>query len=114
MLLAHEFAGYAHKRKGLRVSSAPAGKQRSKYFLQIPLRYGVPMVGVSAVLHWLASQSIFVVVVEVYNMFGNHSASGLCFHWPGRRYGSVTDDGASQPRYCGGGFWSLGWRCRTR
>ncbi|PSN64735.1 hypothetical protein BS50DRAFT_557431 [Corynespora cassiicola Philippines] len=64
MLGAREWASYAAARKGLRVHAHPRGAQRATYFLQLPWRYSVPMVGVGAVLHWLASQSIFVVTVE--------------------------------------------------
>ncbi|KAI9800970.1 MAG: hypothetical protein M1833_003107 [Piccolia ochrophora] len=56
---AYEWNSYAHKRKALRVST-PQGAQRSTYFLQIPLRYGLPLLAVSAVLHWLVSQSLFL------------------------------------------------------
>jgi hypothetical protein len=34
----------------------------------------------SALLHWLASQSLSVVSVELYNMFGVHDPSGVCEH----------------------------------
>ena len=62
MLLAEEWRGYAHKRKALRVTSASA-KQRSTYWLQLPYRYSVPLLVASSTLHWLVSQSIFLVRV---------------------------------------------------
>ncbi|KAF5382399.1 hypothetical protein D9757_009779 [Collybiopsis confluens] len=65
MFLAREWASYAHSRKPLRVSS-PQGKQRSTYFLQIPYRFGIPLMAYSALLHWLVSQSIFLVQVVYY------------------------------------------------
>ena len=64
--LAVEWDGYAQHRKGLRVSSSPAGAQRSKYFLQLPYRYSLPLLVTSGLLHWLISQSIFLVFVEIY------------------------------------------------
>lgn len=64
MLAAHEWSSYATTRKGLRVHANPHGAQRATYFLQLPWRYSAPMIVVSAVLHWLASQSIFLVSVE--------------------------------------------------
>jgi hypothetical protein len=64
MLLSHEWSSYAHKRKALRVSCRPEGQQRSSYFLQLPWRYAIPTVTIGIILHWLASQSIFIVTVE--------------------------------------------------
>ena len=64
MCLAHEWSSYAVARKGLRVSSKTLGKQRSTYFLSLPARYAVPMILAGIVLHWLASQSIFLITVE--------------------------------------------------
>ncbi|KAK0615545.1 hypothetical protein DIS24_g11711 [Lasiodiplodia hormozganensis] len=63
---AGEWAGYYgpdRAAKALRVSF-PKGGQRSTYFLQLPYRVGVPLMCGSAVLHWLVSQSIFVVQVR--------------------------------------------------
>ena len=64
MFLSHEWSSYAIQRKGLRVSSKPHGQQRSTYFLQLPFRYAIPMMICGTVLHWLASQSIFLIAVE--------------------------------------------------
>ena len=65
MLLTKEWASYARARKPLRVTS-PTGGQRSTYRLQLPYRHGVPLVVISGTLHWLVSQSIFLVVLEAY------------------------------------------------
>ena len=65
MLLTHEWSGYAKARKLLRVTS-PTGGQRSTYYLQLPYRYGVPLLIISGTLHWLVSQSLFLVKVEAY------------------------------------------------
>lgn len=65
MLLMEEWSGFAHERKPLRVSS-PVGKQRSSYWLQLPYKYGIPLLFISCVLHWCVSQSIFPVhVIEI-------------------------------------------------
>lgn len=64
MLIEREWHQYAHKRQGLRVSSAKKGQQRSSYFLQVPYRYGLPFVAVFAALHWLLSESIFLVAIQ--------------------------------------------------
>jgi hypothetical protein len=70
MLMGYEWTSYAHKKKGLRVSRQPAGSQRSTYFLSLPYRFGIPLVLLSGCLHWLVSQSIFVVAYDLYNDLG--------------------------------------------
>jgi hypothetical protein len=64
--LATEWDSYARHRKGLRVSSPPVGAQRTTYFLQLPYRYSLPLLAISGLLHWLVSQSIFLVFIEIY------------------------------------------------
>jgi len=64
MLLAREWSGYAEKRKTLRVSS-PKERQRATYRLQLPYSYGIPLLILSGVLHWLVSQSLFFVRIIV-------------------------------------------------
>src|ERR1700744_2700708 len=53
------------ERKGLRVSTGPEGSQRASYFLQIPYKFALPLMGLCSLLHWIASQSIFVVSVQI-------------------------------------------------
>ena len=65
MLLAKEWRTYGSKRNFLRVTT-PSGRQRSTYRLQLPYRYGVPLLIGSGILHWLVSQSIFLVRIDVY------------------------------------------------
>jgi hypothetical protein len=65
MLLANEYSGYEVHRKTLRVTT-PCGQQRSTYWLQLPYTYGIPVMAASATLHWLVSQSIFLVRVDSY------------------------------------------------
>lgn len=64
MLLAEEWSGFAHQRKTLRVT-CPVGKQRSTYWLQLPYFYGIPLLVMSGILHWLVSQAIFLVRIVV-------------------------------------------------
>lgn len=64
MLSAVEWNGFANERKGVRVSSKPMGAQRSRYFLQLPYRISVPLLIVSTSMHWLISQSLFVVAIQ--------------------------------------------------
>ncbi|KAF2491784.1 hypothetical protein BU16DRAFT_574727 [Lophium mytilinum] len=65
MYNAYEWSRYARARKGLRVST-PRGEQRSTYFLSLPYRVAMPLMAASGVLHWLVSQSLFLVVIEGY------------------------------------------------
>ncbi|KAL3448253.1 hypothetical protein BJX65DRAFT_275360 [Aspergillus insuetus] len=75
MALAAEWDRFAIIRKGLRVSTPPQGHQRRTHFLSLPYRYGVPLIGLSALLHWLISQSIFLVRIVVYTN-GDREPSG--------------------------------------
>ena len=64
MLAGDEWSRFAVQRKGLRISGVPNGSQRSTYFLQLPYRYAVPLMITSGLLHWLVSQSIFLVAIR--------------------------------------------------
>ncbi|KAL9092893.1 MAG: hypothetical protein Q9165_004311 [Trypethelium subeluteriae] len=67
MLLAREYSDFTLERKGLRVSGVPKGHQRSSYFLQLPYRFSLPLMALSGLLHWLVSESIFLVSINVYS-----------------------------------------------
>lgn len=60
MLLSYEYTKFASVRSTLRVSR-PAGRQRSTLWLQIPMKYGGPVMLGMAFLHWLVSRSFFYV-----------------------------------------------------
>ena len=64
MLMGKEWSEYALERKSLRVT-LPRGMQRSTYRLQLPYTYGLPLLFLSAILHWLVSQSLFPVRIVV-------------------------------------------------
>lgn len=66
MALANEWSYHAIKRKGLRVSTLPRGSQRSTYFLSLPYRYSLPLLTFSGILHWLISQSLYLVSTKSY------------------------------------------------
>ena len=66
LLLAREWNRYAFVRKGLRVSHNPRGAQKSTYFLQLPYRYAVPFIVSSGLMHWLVSQSMYLVSILAY------------------------------------------------
>lgn len=67
MLLAREWGSYSSATtttpKPLRVSEPRGNYQRSTYFLQVPYRYGIPLILMSAILHWGVSQSLFLAVI---------------------------------------------------
>lgn len=63
MMIAFEWSKFAKGLRTLRVSE-PRGAQRSTYFLQIPYRYGLPLMVLSSLIHWLVSQSIFLAKVD--------------------------------------------------
>lgn len=62
-----EWNNLAVSRKGLRVTD-PIGHQRSTYSLQIPYRWSLPLVTLSGILHWLLSQSLFLVRIDFYDI----------------------------------------------
>jgi hypothetical protein len=66
MFLASEWDGFSQAWRGLRVSRLPSGAQRSSYFLQLPYKAAVPLMAVSGLLHWLVSQSGFLIDIEGY------------------------------------------------
>jgi hypothetical protein len=70
MLLGYEWVSYSQKRKGLRVSHNPTGAQRTTYFLSLPYRFGLPLMILSGILHWLISQSVFLVAIDFYDLDG--------------------------------------------
>lgn len=84
MLMGREWMTYASSLKGLRVSRRPVRDQKSTYFLQLPYRFSIPLVTISGALHWLASQSIFLVAVDTYDEYGrpgSPSSASMTFNW---------------------------------
>ena len=59
-----EWALFAHERKGLRVTT-PRGEQRSSHWLQLPLKYCLPLLAFSMLIHFTVSQSFFLVSIDV-------------------------------------------------
>ncbi|MCJ1381499.1 hypothetical protein MMC17_004610 [Xylographa soralifera] len=66
MLSTAEINSLAYCRKPLRVSH-PQGAQRSTYYLQLPYRYAIPLMVLSGLLHWLISQTVFLVNIAVFD-----------------------------------------------
>lgn len=71
--LSAEWNSFAEERKALRVTER-RGSQRSTYFLQLPYRYALPFLTLSCGVHWLGSQSYFIVRFAVWNSGGERSA----------------------------------------
>ena len=69
MAVSSEYTSYAQRRRTLRVSS-PHGAQRSTHWLQLKYRYAIPFMGTMATLHWLVSESIYLVYLESYDWVG--------------------------------------------
>ncbi|KAF6827446.1 hypothetical protein CMUS01_08998 [Colletotrichum musicola] len=61
-----EWDRFSSEPKGLRVSSRPRQDQKETYFLQLPYRYSLPLAAFSACVHWLISQSLFLVSLELW------------------------------------------------
>lgn len=64
MCFAQEWNSYGTAHKGLRATNL-TGQQRSTYFLQLPYRWSIPLTVTSGLLHWLLSQSLFLVRLEI-------------------------------------------------
>ena len=64
-MLGQEWDRFGLSRCGLRVNGTPRGAQRSTTFLQLPLHCSVPLLILSGVLHWLCSQSLFLVSLRI-------------------------------------------------
>ncbi|KAH6894387.1 hypothetical protein B0T10DRAFT_603888 [Thelonectria olida] len=71
MLAAREWSTFGRKRRGVRVSCNLQGKQRERYFLQLPYRWGLPLLFMSILVHWMLSQSIFIVSVVSIDSYGD-------------------------------------------
>ena len=115
MLAGLEWSQMAWQKKSLRVSQNPQGEQRSSYFLQLPYRYAIPLMGFSAVMHWLVSQSIFLIAVERYDPQGNPMMNKWDLEIEGEHYTCGWSPLAILLVMCGGVFMiagaiGMGWR----
>lgn len=72
MLTTAEWVAYAARPKNLRVTW-PKGQQRTRNYLQLPYLYGIPLLIASTLLHWLISQSLYLVRVTGYESDGTES-----------------------------------------
>lgn len=84
MACAREWNTLGTTRKGLRVTD-PSGEQRSTYFLQLPYSWAVPLICVSGTLHWLLSQTFFLIRIDCFDGEGqlkseeSRAACGISF-----------------------------------
>jgi hypothetical protein len=74
MAFSKEWHDLAHNRQPLRVTS-PCGEQRSTYFLSLPYRYLISISTVSVATHWILSQSLFLVAIDVFDLRGTFNPS---------------------------------------
>lgn len=66
MSLSREWCTFSKSPQFLRVSR-PRGSQLGTHFLSLPWKLAVPLLAVMTVLHWLVSQSIFLVYITAYD-----------------------------------------------
>lgn len=64
MVSTYDWSQFGTHRRSLRVTK-PRGSQRSTYWLSLPWRFSIPLLCASILMHWLLSQSIFLVVVRI-------------------------------------------------
>jgi hypothetical protein len=65
MLLAREWLRFGVRRKPLRVTGRRKGAQKSTRMLSLPGKYAIGLMAFASVVHWLISQSIYLVRIDV-------------------------------------------------
>ncbi|KAL9089010.1 MAG: hypothetical protein Q9159_002813 [Coniocarpon cinnabarinum] len=68
-LVSQELSDYATESKMMRVTR-PRGPQRSTYWLQLPYKWSLPLMAMMTLLHWLISEALFMVDVQVFDPDG--------------------------------------------
>lgn len=91
VLLSAELADFATEAKTMRVTR-PRASQRSTYWLQLPYRWSLPLMGIMTLLHWLVSEAIFMVDINVLGPNLKPLATD-------RDYGDPSFYGTSSSRY---------------
>ena len=90
LLLSKELSDFATQAKTMRVSK-PKGLQRSTYWLQLPYRWSVPMMAMMALLHFLISEALFMVNIQMLDMNGRRIdgplSSSINYDKPSSYYG---------------------------
>lgn len=95
-----EWNAFSIRYQPLRVTS-PRGDQRSTYRLQLPYSYSIPLQAISILLHWIVSNTIYVVVVE-----GGYYSGGLSgsADWMIHAVGPDNSYGLAPDSFIGIGF----------
>lgn len=75
MFAADDWSNFAFRGQYLMVST-PSGQQRGTWCLGLPIYYGMALLVLQTLLHWLISQSIFVVQIAVIAKNGVLKTSG--------------------------------------
>ena len=65
-MVGREWNNFGRHRQPLRVTW-PRGEQKSTYWLSLPYQYGLPLMGVATLLHWLISRAFFLVNIQFIN-----------------------------------------------
>lgn len=76
MVLSNHWGMFITKQQRLRVS-IPEDGQKSSYFLSLPYRYSLPLLLCSTMIHWLLSQSIFIIQTRGFTYTGEESMGGF-------------------------------------
>jgi hypothetical protein len=78
LLVAAEWSRFAVRKRSLRVSENATGFQTSGFFLSVPYRYGIPLSCALSLLHWLISQTMFLIRTAGFGANGepNHLFDG--------------------------------------
>lgn len=85
MSLCREWVAFSRSPQRLRVSR-PSGSQLGTHFLSLPWKLAVPLMVVMMILHWLVSQSIFLIYITGYDytVWGAYPfPMGAVFLWLG-------------------------------
>ena len=75
MLVSVEVSRFLTERNGLRVS-IPQGAQRSTRWLSVPFKYSVPFAIMIVILHWTMAESIFLVKLDYFDIYGTPKTEG--------------------------------------
>lgn len=84
---AKEWNAFALAPQTVRVSCKPRGQQKSAYYLSLPFRFAIPLLLLSGLLHWLISQTIFMLKVTFKSFDGGPSE-----RFGGAGYGYIYGD----------------------
>ena len=79
-LVAYEWSQFSRHRKRLRVTR-PSQGQISTYYLGLPYSYGIPLLIISILLHWMFSRSIFLVNIKFVDYLGRSGSDPGVVHF---------------------------------